>query len=151
MSDDIFREIIIEHSRRPRRHGRLEHPTHHGSGDNPLCGDKISLDLSIDDQGLIRDAAISAVGCAISTASASLMAQELVGLRIEQATVMFDRVHDMLVQSETQLDLEALGELAALQVVRRYPMRVKCATLCWHVLKHALSDSAVAASTESDC
>ena len=148
MNDDLFREIIIEHSQRPLRHGRLEHPTHHGSGDNPLCGDKISLDLSIDDQGLIQDAAINVVGCAISTASASLMAQQLVDLNVEQALAMFDRVHEMLVQSEAQPDLEELGDLAALQVVRRYPMRVKCATLCWHVLRHALSSSAVAASTE---
>jgi nitrogen fixation NifU-like protein len=148
MSDEIFREIIIDHSRQPRRHGHLEHPSHHGDGDNPLCGDKISLDLSIDDQGLIIDAAINAVGCAISTASASLMAQQLVGLSRAQATALFNQVHEMLVQSETGGDLEALGELAALQVVKRYPMRVKCATLCWHVLKHTLDSSAAPVSTE---
>ena len=148
MSEDIFREIIIDHSQRPRRHGQLEHPTHHGSGDNPLCGDKISLDLMIDDQGLINDAAINVVGCAISTASASMMVQQLVGLKVEQAAAMFDRVHEMLVQAKASVDLEELGELAALQVVKRYPMRVKCATLCWHVLKQALGDSAEAVSTE---
>lgn len=148
MSDDIFREIIIDHSQRPRRHGHLEHPSHHGSGDNPLCGDKIRLELLIDDQGLIQDAAINAVGCAISTASASLMVDQLVGLSIKQATAMFDQVHKMLVQSEAPGDLEELRELAALQVVRQYPMRVKCASLCWHVLRHALSDSAEAVSTE---
>ena len=148
MSDEIFREIIIDHSQRPRRHGRLASPTHQGSGDNPMCGDKISLDLSIDALGLIQDAAINTVGCAISTASASLMAQKLVGLEVNQAAAMFDRVHQMLVQAEPPGDLEELGELAALQVVRRYPLRVKCATLCWHVLKQALSDSTGAISTE---
>ena len=148
MSNDLFREIIMDHSQRPRRHGHLQDPTHQGHGDNPMCGDKIKLDLLIDPQGLIKDVAINVVGCAISTASASLMAHKLKGLSVTQAETLFDQVHDLLVQPELEGEHVELGEAAALQVVRQYPMRIKCATLCWHVLKHALADSGGSATTE---
>jgi nitrogen fixation NifU-like protein len=148
MSEELYREIIMDHSQRPRRHGHLTDPTHQGHGDNPLCGDKIKLDMQIDNSGVIQDVAINVVGCAISTASASLMAHKLLGLNLEQAGSLFDQVHDLLVHPEREGELEELGEVAALQMVRRYPMRVKCATLCWHVLKHALDDSNGAATTE---
>lgn len=151
MTDDRmsqFSEIIIDHSQFPRCHGTLENPTLEGRGENPFCGDKVSLQLEVDDAGIITDVAIESVGCAISTASASLLAASLNGLGLDQAEQLFDRVRSLITQGLQGDGDDGMGELAALAFAGQYPSRVKCATLAWHVLKHALAEDDSLATTE---
>jgi nitrogen fixation NifU-like protein len=151
MSDDRmqqYSEIIIEHSQFPRFHGTLKHPTHRGQGENPFCGDRVSLQLVVDETGVIEEAAVESVGCAISMASASLLASNLQGLNLSQAEDLFTQVRTLIVEGLNDTSDEQLGELAALAFAGRYPSRVKCATLAWHVLKHALAEDESIASTE---
>ncbi len=153
MNDDHmqrYSEIIIEHSQFPRHHGTLENPSHEGHGENPFCGDRIKLQFQLNDAGIIETAAVESVGCAISIASASLLATHLHGLSLQQAEELFDQIRDLITggtDAEEEID-EQLGELAALAFAGRYPSRVKCATLPWHVLKHALAQDDSVASTE---
>ena len=143
-----YSDIIIEHSQFPCHHGTIENPSHQGKGENPFCGDRISLQFTVDETGVIEKAAIEAVGCAISAASASLLASHLHGLSLAEAEELFDQVRG-LITGEADEDVEdQLGELAALAFASRYPSRVKCATLPWHVLKHALSQDDSVATTE---
>jgi len=147
-----YSDIIIEHSQFPRHHGTIENPTHRGRGENPFCGDRVSLQFSTNAEGIIEKAAIESVGCAISTASASLLASHLHGLSLSQAEALFDQIHNTVTgamdeKSDADSD-EELGELAALAFAGRYPSRVKCATLAWHVLKHALQQDDSLATTE---
>ena len=133
-----YSEIIIEHSQFPRHHGSIENPTHQGHGENPFCGDRVKLQFSVNDAGVIEQAAVESVGCAISIASASLLADHLQGLSLTQAQMLIDEVRDAITGGPDESRDEKLGELAALAFAGRYPSRVKCATLPWHVLKHAL-------------
>jgi nitrogen fixation NifU-like protein len=151
MSDDQmqrYSEIIIEHSQFPRHHGSIEKPTHEGHGENPFCGDRIKLQLLVNADGVIEQAAIESVGCAISIASASLLATHLHGLSLQQAQELFDQTRAAITEGPDGKRDEQLGELAALAFAGRYPSRVKCATLPWHVLKHALAQDDSVASTE---
>ena len=151
MNDDRmqrFSEIIIEHSQYPRHHGALEHPTHSGHGENPFCGDRVSLQLLVSPDGVIEQAAAESVGCAISMASASLLATHLHGLNLQQAESLFEQIRVVITAGSSEESDEDLGELAALAFAGRYPSRVKCATLAWHVLKHALEQDASVATTE---
>ena len=143
-----YSEIIIEHSQFPHHHGTIENPTHQGRGENPFCGDRVSLQLLVNDAGVIEQAAVESVGCAISMASASLLATHLHGLELQQAEALFDQVHTAITQGPDENRDEQLGELAALTFAGRYPSRVKCATLPWHVLKYALAQDDSVASTE---
>ena len=151
MNDDRmqrYSEIIIEHSQFPRHHGTIENPTHEGHGENPFCGDRIKLQFSVNDDGVIEQAVVESVGCAISTASASLLATHLHGLTLGQAENLFDQIRAAITAGPGGEGDEELGELAALAFAGRYPSRVKCATLPWHVLKHALARDESVASTE---
>ena len=151
MSDDRmqrYSEIIIEHSQFPRHHASIENPTHEGHGENPFCGDRIKLQFSVNDAGIITQAAVESVGCAISMASASLLATHLHGLSLQQAEELFDQIRLAITEGLDEAGDEQLGELAALAFAGRYPSRVKCATLPWHVLKHALAKDDSVASTE---
>ena len=151
MTDDRmqrYSDIIIEHSQFPRHHGSIENPTHQGHGENPFCGDRVRLQFSVDDAGIIKEAAIESVGCAISTASASLLASHLQGLSLIQAEELFEQIRNLITSGLDESTEEQLGELAALAFAGRYPSRVKCATLPWHVLKHALSLDDSVATTE---
>ena len=151
MNDDPmqrYSEIIIEHSQFPRHHGSIENPTHQGHGENPFCGDRVRLQFSVDDDGLIDQAAVESVGCAISIASASMLATHLHGLSLQQAEALFDQIRSAITEGPDEKRDEQLGELAALAFAGRYPSRVKCATLAWHVLKHALAGDGSTASTE---
>lgn len=147
-----YSEIIIEHSQFPHHHGRIESPTHEGQGENPFCGDRLTLQLKVDDDGVIQQAAVESVGCAISMASASLLASHLHGLKFAQAESLYIKVHQAVIDGPgNDLDEsleESLGELAALSFAGRYPSRVKCATLPWHVLKHVLAGNQAVATTE---
>ena len=140
-------DVIVDHSQFPRRHGELAEATHSGSGENPFCGDRIALQLQVDDAGLIREARFTATGCAISTASASLLVSHVGGLSVAEADTLFHSVRDLLTGAEPPGG-EPLGELEALQLVKQYPARVKCASLAWHVLHHALAGEAAVATTE---
>ena len=151
MSDDRmhhYSEIIIEHSQFPRHHGTIENPTHQGQGENPFCGDRVKLQFAVNNAGIIERAAVESVGCAISTASASLLASHLHGLSLEQAEKLFEQIRTVITEGPDAAKEEQLGELAALAFAGRYPSRVKCATLSWHVLKHALMQDETVASTE---
>jgi nitrogen fixation NifU-like protein len=151
MNDDPmqrYSEIIIEHSQFPRHHGSIENPTHQGHGENPFCGDRVRLQFSVDDDGLIDQAAVESVGCAISIASASMLATHLHGLSLQQAEALFDQIRSAITDGPDEKRDEQLGELAALAFAGRYPSRVKCATLAWHVLKHALARDDSVANTE---
>ena len=139
--DDLYQELILDHGRRPRNFGQLEHSNHHAEGFNPLCGDHIELDLLVED-GVIVDLKFHGRGCAISTASASLMTQALKGLRVEDVDGLFHKFHD-LVTTEGG-DEETLGKLAAFAGVRRFPTRVKCASLAWHTMMSALEGTGTA-------
>lgn len=151
MADDLmqrYSEVIIEHSQFPRHHGSIDKPTHEGRGENPFCGDRIKLQFSVDDDGVIAQVAVESVGCAISTASASLLATHLHGLSLEQAGELFEQVRSLITSGVGEGRDDELGELGALAMAGRYPSRVKCATLAWHVLKHALAEDELVASTE---
>ena len=143
-----YSDIIIEHSQFPRHHGTIRHPTHQGKGENPFCGDRVKLQFVVNAEGFIEQAAIESVGCAISTASASLLASHLKGLSLGQAEELFDQIHYAVTGEASENDEEQMGELAALAFAGRYPSRVKCATLAWHVLKHALQQDDSVATTE---
>jgi len=139
--DDLYQELILEHSKQPRNHHALDAATHEAEGYNPLCGDRVKVQLALDED-TIRDAAFTGTGCAICTASSSMMTQRLRGTSRNDADRLFDRFHTMLTDDagdvETEEDTELLGDLAALGGVRRFPMRVKCGTLACHTAKAAL-------------
>ena len=143
--NDLYQETIIDHSKRPRNKGVLEHATHHAEGYNPLCGDRVTIELKLED-GRISGVGFQGSGCAISTASASLMTEALRGKTPEEAEQSFEKFHDML--TEDKAPAADLGKLAVFSGVRQYPMRVKCATLAWHTLRAALQGEAKAVSTE---
>jgi len=149
--NDLYRDVILDHNRRPRNFGPLERADATVEGFNPLCGDRLTLRLALDGER-IRDIRFEGQGCAISTASASLMTEAVKGRTRGEALEVFDKVHRML--TEDAADAADLGKLAALSGVREYPARVKCASLCWHTLATALRAPAagelpaVAVSTE---
>ena len=139
MVDDLYQEIILDHSKRPRNHHTMDDANRKAEGYNPLCGDKLKLFLKVDGD-IVRDVSFVGSGCAISTASASLMTETLKGKSREEALQLLDKFHELLT-TDTEVSKE-LGKLVVFCGVREYPARVKCATLAWHTLKSALSGSA---------
>ncbi|UCC13222.1 MAG: SUF system NifU family Fe-S cluster assembly protein [Gammaproteobacteria bacterium] len=136
---DLYRDVIVDHNRSPRNFRQIEPPRREAEGLNPLCGDKLHVYLRVSDDR-IEDAAFEGSGCAISVASASMMTEFLNGKTETEALDLFERIHEMLTGNESDMgDLASLGKLAALSGVRQYPTRVKCASLCWHTMKSALS------------
>ena len=146
---DLYRELILDHARAPRNFGKLEESTHAADGINPLCGDKLHIYLRIVD-GRIDDMRFEGSGCAISVASASLLTEIVVGLPVESAGAYFKTVTTRLTRADSPapIDDDKLEKLIALEGVRDYPSRVKCATLAWHALHAALSNSTAPATTE---
>jgi nitrogen fixation protein NifU and related proteins len=146
MSDlgDLYQEIILDHYKRPRNAGLLEQPTCLAHGNNPLCGDKISVSLDVKD-GRIAGILWKGSGCAISTASASLMSDAVKGLDRAQVDALFHRFHAMVTGTGSPDDLD---KLAVFQGVCEYPARVKCASLAWHTLRAALEGRSDPISTE---
>jgi len=153
MSDlrDLYQELIIDHSKKPRNFRVIDDPDRFADGFNPLCGDKLRLYLKIKD-GKIEDAAFKGAGCAISTASASIMTSMLKGQTIEQAENLFQTFHTLITRPEGLEDPAnagvGLGKMAVFAGVNEFPARVKCATLAWHTLKNALDQAEEAAQTE---
>lgn len=142
---DLYQEVILDHGRNPRNFRRLAQPTCSARGDNPICGDMLSIDLVIDDEGRIADVSFEGKGCAISVASASLMTEVLKGKTREEAEQLFQTLHELCTRDDFDpalaevADEEALERLQVLSGVREFPVRVKCATLPWHTMKSALS------------
>ena len=136
---DLYQEIILDHNRRPRNFGRLEHPTHQAEGHNPLCGDEISVFVEVEGDR-ITNISFDGQGCAISKASASLMTSRLKGRTLDEVRSVTTDVRQLLTGTgEEPPDLERLGDLAALEGVRKSAVRVKGATLAWHALEAALA------------
>ena len=143
---DLYDEVILEHSKQPRNFGPLENATHRADGRNPVCGDEISVYLGLDDQAL--DAlTFSGQGCAISKASASLMTEDLGKRPLEQAKKRASKILELLGKDPEGDPFVKYGEVAVLTRVRRYPARLKCATLPWHTFLAALTGETTA-STE---
>jgi nitrogen fixation protein NifU and related proteins len=134
--NDLYRDVILDHNRQPRNFGALEPADASVEGFNPMCGDHLTLRLRLN-QDTISDIRFQGQGCAISTASASLMTEAVKGKTRDEALKLFDRVHQLLTDDAAP-PAEELGKLAALSGVREYPARVKCASLCWHTLASAL-------------
>jgi nitrogen fixation NifU-like protein len=132
---DLYRDVILDHNRRPRNFGPLEEAQAVAEGVNPLCGDRLTLRLNLAGDR-IENIRFEGQGCAISTASASLMTEAVKGKTRGEALALFERVHRLL--TDDAAGAEDLGKLAALSGVREYPARVKCASLCWHTLASAL-------------
>jgi nitrogen fixation NifU-like protein len=134
--NDLYRDVILDHNRRPRNFGPLESADASADGVNPLCGDRLTLRLKLA-ADKIEEIRFEGQGCAISTASASLMTEAVKGRTRAEALGLFDRIHRLLTDDDAEAD--GLGKLAALSGVREYPARVKCASLCWHTLASALN------------
>ena len=143
---DLYRELILDHARKPRHFGRLEAATHTADGINPLCGDKLRLYLELDDN-VIQDATFEGSGCAISVASASLLTDTVIGLSTDEALGWFDELTTTLTNEATNSGFD-LGKLRALEGVREFPTRVKCATLAWHALHSAIQNQTAPVTTE---
>lgn len=143
--NDLYQEVILDHNKRPRNFGRLAAPNRAASGDNPLCGDRLDLEVEVRD-GRVEDIAFTGAGCAISTASASLMTEAVKGRPIAEVEALSERFRNLMRTDEPAG--EDLGKLAALSGVRAYPMRVKCATLAWHTLRSALAGGGDTVTTE---
>ena len=145
MSDelhDLYQEILLDHNKRPRHYGALAHATHSAEGYNPLCGDKIEVFLRIDDDR-IADIRFECASCAICKASASIMTVALDGKSLDEAESTRSEFERILT-TDTEATLDTQGELAALAGVRKFPARIKCATLPWHTYQAALRGEAKA-------
>ena len=136
---ELYQSVILDHNKLPRNFGELPEVTGHAEGHNPLCGDHLSVQVRIEDETL-REVAFQGQGCAISTASASLMSEAVKGRPIVEVQSLFEQFH-ALVTSDPKREIDApdLGKLAVFAGVREFPIRVKCATLSWHTLQSALN------------
>lgn len=146
---DLYEEVILDHNRNPRNYPKKPDDSNCSAhGFNPLCGDEFFVHLTVED-GIIKDAGFEGAGCAISTASASLMTEALIGKPIADVDAMFKQVHTLLTEEAQVGDpTEFLGKLTVLTGVKEYPMRVKCATLAWHTMQAALHNDDAMVTTE---
>lgn len=143
---ELYQEIIIDHNRNPRNHHVLDDATTQANGFNPLCGDKLTVYVKIENEQ-IRELSFLGCGCAISQASASLMTEALKDKSIEEAHELFHRFHHMLTRDE-DLEWVSMDKLTVLAGVKAFPARVKCATLAWHTLEAALNKDSTVVVTE---
>ena len=143
---DLYREVILDHNRRPRNFGEIADADRVIEGVNPLCGDKLTLYLKLAN-GKIEDVKFKGSGCAISVASSSLMTERIKGATVDASLALFEKVHDLLTGT-AEAPPEELDKLIALAGVREYPTRVKCASLGWHALKAALASEGEKVTTE---
>ena len=147
MSDlrELYQEVIFDHNRNPRNYGVLEDANRKAEGFNPLCGDEITVYMVMNDDAIIEKVSFEGQGCAISTASASIMTQELIGKTAEQAEQIFENFHTVVTGGESEADI---GKLEVLSGVKDYPTRVKCATLPWHTTNAAINQLDEPVTTE---
>jgi nitrogen fixation protein NifU and related proteins len=150
MSDlrELYQEVILDHNRRPRNFGTLADPTRTARGHNPLCGDKLTLQLRLEGDRIV-EVAFEGTGCAISKASASLMTEAVKGKTITEVEALFERFHAVVTApGDVPVDTAGLGKLAVFAGVREFPARVKCASLAWHTVKSAVETPDAVVSTE---
>jgi nitrogen fixation NifU-like protein len=150
MSDlsNLYQDVILDHSKRPRNFHLMEDADRHANGYNPLCGDKVTIFLTLQDDK-IKDISFQGSGCAISTASASILTETLKGKTRAEAEKLFDVFHGLVTGKPVeQTGAAGLGKLAVFSGVCEFPVRVKCASLAWHTLKSALEGAPVVATTE---
>ena len=149
MSDlrELYQEVILDHSRRPKNMGVLPGAGHTAEGYNPLCGDRLSVSLKMDGD-VITDVRFQGSGCAISRASASLMTDSVKGKSVPEVQRLFEQFRQMVTGEAAPPPIDALGKLKVFAGVRAYPTRVKCATLAWHTLRAAVEASDTLVSTE---
>jgi len=136
---ELYQEVILDHSKRPRNFRALPSASHRAEGFNPLCGDRATVFLQVED-GVVKDVSFEGAGCSISTASASMMTDALRGRTVAEAKALFERFHELVTAEPGRAAAVAseLGKLAVFQGVHEFPMRVKCASLAWHTMKAAL-------------
>ncbi len=144
---DLYQEVIFDHNRNPRNFRIIDPADRKIEGFNPLCGDRLTLYLKLNGE-IIEDVSFQGSGCAISTASVSLMTEMIKGKTQIEAQQLFEQFHQITTGKNTELSLESLGKLAVLAGVKEYPARVKCATLAWHTLDAALKNQQQSISTE---
>lgn len=145
---DLYQEVVLDHNRRPRNFRVLE-GCRKAEGFNPLCGDRLTIYLRVTEDGIVQDAAFQGAGCAISTASASLMTESVKGKTLAEVSDLFNRFHAMITgPAEAPANAAALGKLSVLSGVRQFPLRVKCASLAWHALRAAVDARDEVVSTE---
>jgi len=145
---ELYQSVILDHNKKPRNFGALPGASHQADGHNPLCGDKIRVYVELAGE-TIEDIRFEGEGCAISTASASLMTQAVKGRTVAEAEALFGRFHSLVTSDSTrEADIDGIGKLAVFAGVREFPVRVKCATLAWHTLRNALEGRAQTARTE---
>lgn len=144
---ELYQDTILHHYKSPRNFGILDSANHSAHGHNPLCGDKVSVFLDVE-EGRIRNITFQGAGCAISTASASIMTDSLKGLTVKNAMNLFNRFQKMVVGPDDDIELDGLGKLEVFQGIRNYPVRVKCATLAWRTLEAALQKGREEVTTE---
>ena len=144
----LYQDLILDHSKRPRNCRALPDANHHADGYNPLCGDKVTLHLRLEGDR-ISDISFEGSGCAISTASASILTETLKGKTLAEAASLFDVFHDLVTgQLPESANLPNLGKLAVFSGVSQFPVRVKCASLPWHTLRSALGSGPATTTTE---
>ena len=141
---DLYQEVILDNYKSPKNYGDLKEATHAAHGDNPLCGDKVVIFIKMENDR-IKDLRFKGSGCAISTASASLMTESLKGKSRAEADALYNKFHPMVTGEGKE---EGLGKLEVFSGVSQFPARVKCATLAWHTLRAALAGSKEKVSTE---
>jgi nitrogen fixation NifU-like protein len=140
VQSDLYQQVILEHNKKPRNFHKLPLATHEAEGYNPLCGDHLWVYLAVSPGGTIDDAAFEGSGCAISKASASMMTVALKGKTVDEARVLFEHMHNLLIGEETaEAAAPVLGKLKIFSGIWQYPARVKCAALGWHTMNGALS------------
>jgi nitrogen fixation NifU-like protein len=145
---ELYQSMILDHNKRPRNFRKPESANRSAQGVNPLCGDQLIVYLNVED-GVVKDVGFNGTGCAISTASASLMTQTIKGMKIREAEKLFDGFRKMVTSDpQSSIEGEELGKLSVFAGVREFPMRVKCATLAWHAMSEALHDTGEMATTE---
>jgi nitrogen fixation protein NifU and related proteins len=145
---ELYQSMILDHNKRPRNFCKPKCVNRTAEGINPLCGDQLTVYLNVED-GVVKDVGFRGTGCAISTASASLMTQAIKGMKIEEAEHIFKGFREMVTSGpQSKLVDKELGKLTVFSGVREFPMRVKCATLAWHAMSEALHDTGEMATTE---
>ena len=144
---DLYQEILLEHNHRPKNFRQLEDATAQADGFNPLCGDRVSLYLKVED-GTVADVGFQGSGCAISRASASMLTQSIKGQTVARAQEIFQAFHSLMTEPDAEPDYDTLGDLETLAGVIEYPTRIKCAILAWHTLVSALDGADDPVTTE---
>jgi nitrogen fixation NifU-like protein len=144
---DLYQELILDHGRRPRNFRPLAGASRSAEGYNPLCGDKVKVYVKMDGD-TVTDISFEGAGCAISTASASIMTESLKGKTRAEVEELFQTFHDLVTGQKAQLQAPELGKLTVFSGVSEFPIRVKCATLSWHTLRAALNGADEVVSTE---